>query len=61
MNEETLVDPESHPMCTPFLVPEGVQPLDNCVMGLSKYQEPERSHLVGLISELGECWFREKL
>nr|CAB3267172.1 DNA topoisomerase 2-binding protein 1-like [Phallusia mammillata] len=53
MSNQTLEEPYCHPMCTPFLVPEGVQPLDDCVMGLSRYQEPERSQLVGLISELG--------
>jgi len=59
VSEGRLVELDSHPMCAPFAIPDDVQPLAGCVLCLSKYQEPERSHLVSLMDELGSWVCRQ--
>ncbi|CAK8679700.1 unnamed protein product [Clavelina lepadiformis] len=48
-----LVEPSSHPMCTPFEMSDEILPFDGCVGCISQYQEPERGHLINLIQQLG--------
>ena len=55
LTEGSLVSIDFHPLSTPFAIPNNASPLDGCVTCLSKYQEPERSHLVDLMRDLGKC------
>uniref|UniRef100_H2Z8T6 BRCT domain-containing protein n=1 Tax=Ciona savignyi TaxID=51511 RepID=H2Z8T6_CIOSA len=44
---------DTHPMFTPFNVPDNAQPLEGSVACISQYQDPLRHYLIELIEELG--------
>ena len=48
-----ILEPRDEFLFTPFLLPDEVFPLQDCVISISQYADVERDHLMYLIEILG--------
>ncbi|XP_078519985.1 DNA topoisomerase 2-binding protein 1 isoform X1 [Lissotriton helveticus] len=51
--QETLLDPRSHPLFTPVTMAEGCTPLEKCVLSVSQFAGAERDAILHLAALLG--------